>query len=101
MGDPGWKHIFEGLKGHPNELLIAAVLFAGVGLLVGGFSPWIACGFPVGAYVLYGIKTLLENFHKRQMAMIDVQKLEIERGKALKDRTDRALERRREKHGKS
>ncbi len=99
IGEETWKSIIEGLKGHPNELLAVGVILTGVAMLIAGVNPWVACGFPLAVYLLYGLKALFDNVHQRQMAEIEVERIETERGVTVRERAKRALERRREKHG--
>lgn len=96
-----WKKALENLKGDPSAGLAGLAIVAGFALLGAKLDPIYAFGFPGGIYVLYLSKGLFDNHHQRKMAEFDVQKLEAERGKPLKQKTQRALEKRRTRHGKS
>lgn len=95
-----WKSAFEALKGDPSAGLAGIAIFAGMGLLASGFGPWLSIGFPGGIYYLYLMKGLFDNRHERNIAELEVQKIEAERGQKVRNLTRRSLARRRSKNGK-
>lgn len=96
-----WKSAIENLKGDPSAGLAGLAIISGLALLGLGLEPIFAFGFPGGVYVLYLLKGLFDNQHERRMAEFDVQRLEAERGRPLRQKTQKALTRRRTKNGKS
>lgn len=93
-----WKGAFDSLKGEPSAGLAGIAVIAGVVLLTAGFGPWLSIGFPGGMYFLYLLKGLFDNRHERNLAELEVQKLEAGRGQKVRNMTQRSLTRRRSKN---
>lgn len=93
MNDDLYKAIVAGLKGNTDAVLAFALMVVGAGLLATGVSPWIACGLPLAIYVLYQFRMFTHDKHLERMAELNVQKLEQSKGKAIRQRIDRAKER--------
>ncbi len=96
-----WKSAIENLKGDPSAGLAGLDIVAGMALLGLGLGPYIALGFPGTIYLLYLLKGLFDNHHDRMMADLDVKRIEAGKGKQIRQRTQRSLEKRRTEHGKS
>lgn len=99
--DGGWKQqALKNVSGDSVATVAIVAIIAGGGLLVTGFDPWIACGFPGTICVLYQLRSLFDNAHKRSLARIEVEKIEAEQGKAVRLKLQRALDRRQKRDGK-
>ena len=97
---PGWiEQALKNVTGDSVATVAIVAIAAGVSLLYGGFDPWIACGFPGGVCILYQVRSLFDHQFKRRMALIEVQKIEAEQGKATRNKANKALARRRGKDG--
>lgn len=94
-----WKSAVENLKGDPSAGLGGIAILAGLVLLAAGQGPWIALGFPGTIFGLYLLKGLFDNHHQRRMAEFEVQKIEAERGNLMRNKTQKALEKRRSGNG--
>jgi hypothetical protein len=95
-----WKaQAVQNVAGDSVATVAIVAIFAGTGLLYGGFEPWIACGFPGLMCILYQTRSLFDHRHKQRMAEIDVDRIDAEKGKATRERAKKALARRRGKDG--
>lgn len=100
-GQSSWvKTALENVRGDSVATVAIVAIIVGSGLLYAGIDPWLACGFPGGICILYQIRSLFDNAHKRRMAGIEVEKIEAEYGKSVRLKTKRALERRQKRDGK-
>lgn len=93
-----WAPIIDALKGHPEKLLAAVMVFAGGGLLIAGVHPIAAVGLPVTIYVAYLGADLVRNTHKERMAQINLKRIETTIAKPARQRARKALERRQGKN---
>jgi len=75
--------IAKGLAGHPEALLAFGLGAIATTLVWLGVNQWLACGFPTIIWFGYLSNRLLADSQKRELAEMDVRKLELGRGKPL------------------
>lgn len=90
---------FKNLIGDAQGTIALSSMIVGSGLLVWGLPPLVACGFPGAIYIVYGLRTFIDNGHQRKLAEIEVRKIEAESGIKAKEKLRRSLERRQKRDG--
>jgi hypothetical protein len=86
------KSVVAGLKGHPDAVLAFAMAVLGTLLLIAGFEPLIAAGVPASFYILYLLRMWWHDKHTERLAEMEVRRLEAEKGKPVRSKNIRALE---------
>lgn len=94
-GEDAWKTIFEGLKGHPEATLAGLAIFAGAGMATAGVNLVFSAGLPVAIYLAYYFRMAGHDRHAERLAELEVQKLEKTAGIEARQKSRKALERRR------
>lgn len=97
----GWAdQALKNVTGDSVATVAIVAILAGTALLFTGKDPWIACGFPGAVCILYQVRSLFDHRHKRNMAEIEVKRIEAEVGKTVSLKAQKALARRQVRDGR-